>query len=203
MPLLIATGNAGKLAEFRRLLPDIEIISPSEIGLSSFDVEESGTTFRENALLKAQAFADASGCIAVADDSGLEVDALGGAPGVHSARFGGPDLDDAGRCRLLLQQLESVSPSRRSARFRCHLMACPPDGDPLVEGQGSCEGLITTTPAGTGGFGYDPVFWVNELDRTMAQISSTQKNQISHRGQAIEALRQPLLATFPELAKAS
>ena len=82
-------------------------------------------------------------------------------------------------------------------------MACPPDGDPLVEGQGSCEGLITTAPAGRGGFGYDPVFWVNELDRTMAQISSTQKNQISHRGQAIEALRQPLLATFPELAKAS
>lgn len=199
MRLLIATGNTGKLAEFRRLLTDISIIGPADIGLEDFDVREDGDSFRDNALLKARAYARASGCVAVADDSGLEVDALDGAPGVHSARFGGPGLADRDRCRLLLQHLEQVPLPERSGRFRCHLVACAPAGEPFVEAEGTCEGRILTQLQGEGGFGYDPLFYVADLDATLAQIDPAAKNRISHRGQAIRALREPLLSMFPEL----
>ncbi len=199
MPLLVATGNPGKLAEFRRLLADVEIVSPADVGLGTLAVEETGETFRDNALLKARAYARAAGCIAIADDSGLQVDALDGAPGVHSARFGGPDLSDADRCHLLLNKLRHVPTKDRGARFRCHLAACPPEGDPIVEAEGVCEGQIAPLLQGTSGFGYDPLFLVNDLGATMAQISTTQKNEISHRGRAIRALRGPLLLAFPDL----
>ena len=201
MPLLVATGNPGKLSEFRRLLAGIDIVGLSDVGLSDLQVDEHGETFRDNALHKAQVYARAANCIAIADDSGLVVDALGGAPGVYSARFGTPDLDDTGRCHFLLERLQGVADLDRGARFRCHLVACPPKGDPLVEADGVCEGRIMQKLHGSGGFGYDPVFFLAELGSSMAQISAVQKNQISHRGRAIEELRSPLLTTFPELLK--
>jgi len=201
MPLLVATSNPGKLAEFRHLLTGIHIVGLSDMGLSDLQVDEHGETFRDNALHKAQVYAQAANCIAIADDSGLEVDALGGAPGVHSARFGTADLDDTGRCQLLLERLQGVPDADRSARFRCHLVACPPEGHPLVESDGVCEGRIMQQLHGSGGFGYDPVFLLPDLGSTMAQISAAEKNQISHRGRAIGRLRSPLHTTFPELLR--
>ncbi|MBT3346257.1 MAG: RdgB/HAM1 family non-canonical purine NTP pyrophosphatase [Gemmatimonadetes bacterium] len=200
MALLIATGNAGKLAEFRRLLRDIEIVGAADVGLGDLKVSEDGDCFRDNALLKARAYAQAAGCMAVADDSGLEVDALDGEPGVQSARFGGPGLTDADRCQLLIERLQDLPTAARTARFRCHLIATTPDGVLQVEATGTCEGQITTQLQGDGGFGYDPVFLVPNLQATLAQIAPEEKNRISHRGQAIGALRAPLLAAFPELA---
>ena len=200
MPLLIATGNAGKLAEFRRLLSDVEVIGAVDVGLGHLSVPEEGDTFRDNALTKALAWAQAANCIAVADDSGLEVDALDGAPGVHSARYGGPGLTDADRCQLLLDRLQKLPPEARTARFRCHLITTAPDADRLVESTGTCEGQIADRLHGDGGFGYDPIFYVPGLQATLAQVSPEMKNRISHRGQAIAALKAPLLAAFPELA---
>lgn len=199
MPLLVATHNAGKLREFRQLLAPLELVSALEL-VPDLKVEETGQTFAENALLKARAFGQASGLIALADDSGLEVDALDGHPGVHSARYGGPGLDDEGRCRLLLQNLEPYpEPARRSARFRCCLVAWAPDGR-HCQADGVCEGLIAPAPAGENGFGYDPLFFVPEHRQTIAQLPSALKNQLSHRGRALRALHPLLLQTFPELA---
>lgn len=196
--LLVATNNAGKLAEFRRLLQDLEVVGPADLDLN-LDVAETGTTFEANARLKAVAFAQASGRIAVADDSGLEVDALDGQPGVHSARFGGPGLDDAGRCRLLLKRLAAFpETARRTARFRCCLVATSPDGRSCTAA-GTCPGRIAAAPAGSGGFGYDPVFFLPDRGCTMAQIPAAEKNRISHRAAALKALYAPLLDTFPEL----
>lgn len=198
MPLLVATHNAGKLREFRQLLAPLELVSALEL-VPDLKVEETGVTFAENALLKARAFAQASGLIALADDSGLEVDALDGAPGVLSARYGGPDLDDQGRCRLLLGNLQPFpEPARRSARFHCCLVAWGPDGR-HCQADGTCEGLIAPTLAGEDGFGYDPLFFVPEHRQTMAQLPPQLKNQLSHRGRALRTLHPLLLQTFPEL----
>lgn len=199
MPLLVATHNAGKLREFRQLLAPLELVSATVLA-PDLQVEETGHTFAENAALKARAFALASGLIALADDSGLEVDALDGAPGVLSARYGGPHLDDAGRCGLLLEKLRPFpDPAQRTARFRCCLVAWAPDGR-HCQAEGVCEGIIAPAPAGEDGFGYDPLFLVTAHRQTMAQLSPQLKNQLSHRGRALRALHPLLLQIFPELA---
>lgn len=198
MPLLVATHNAGKLREFQALLAPLELVSAAT-ATPGLTVKETGRTFAENAALKARAFAQASGLITLADDSGLEVDALGGAPGVLSARYGGPHLDDQGRCRLLLEALRPFpEPARRGARFRCCLVAWAPDGR-HCQAEGACEGLIAHNPAGEEGFGYDPLFFVPEHHQTMAQLAPQVKNEFSHRARALRALRPLLLQTFPEL----
>ena len=196
--VLIATGNPGKLAEFRRLLRGIETVSPAERGLQDLRVAETGATFHDNALLKARAYAEASRCVSLADDSGLEVDALGGGPGVTSARYGGEGLDDEDRCRLLLRALAGVPPAERGARFRCCLVAAAPDGR-LAAAEGVCEGRILEAPAGGGGFGYDPVFFSLEAGRGMAELSPGEKGAVSHRGRALRAIRPLLLERFPEV----
>jgi XTP/dITP diphosphohydrolase len=196
--LLVATGNAGKLAEFRLLLAGTEIRSPGDVGLGELDVEESGQTFHDNALLKARAHCGASGMTSVADDSGLEVDALDGRPGVRSARYGGPDLDDAGRCRRLLEELRDLPDAARTARFRCCLIICSPDGR-SASVEGTCEGRILHEPAGEAGFGYDPIFHAPEYGRSMASLSRAEKGAISHRGGALRALVPILRRDFPEL----
>ena len=191
--LLIATNNAGKVREYRELfagLP-VELTWPAREGLS-LEVAETGATFAENARLKAVAYAQASGLWALADDSGLEVDALDGAPGVYSARYGGPGLSDEGRYRLLLEQLAQVPTPRRSARFRCVIALASPEGEVWTR-EGTCEGVIAGEPRGEGGFGYDPVFHLPELGRTMAELSPQKKNRLSHRARAAAAMA-PVLA---------
>ena len=186
--LLIASNNAHKVVEFRRLFAGLpyDLVTPADIGLD-LDVDETGETFAENARLKACAFAEASGLLAMADDSGLEVDALGGEPGVRSARYGGPGLDDPGRVQLLLKNMEGVPDERRACRFNATLVLVGLDEDDL-EVEGVCEGRVAHAPAGTNGFGYDPVFYVPAFDKTMAQLSDAQKDQISHRGKATRAM---------------
>jgi XTP/dITP diphosphohydrolase len=198
VPLLVATGNPGKLSEFRRLLRGIEILSPQEAGGESLSVPETGATFHDNALLKARAFAEATGLVSLADDSGLQVDALGGGPGVYSARYGGPDLDDAGRCRQLLRDLDGVPADERGARFRCCLVGIAADGR-CVAAEGVCEGRILEACRGQGGFGYDPVFWVAEIGRAMAELRADEKDAVSHRGRALRAIQPDLLRVFPEV----
>lgn len=198
MVLLVATANAGKLAEFRLLLAGLRILSPPQAGIAGLAVAEVGQSFADNALLKARAFAAASGLVSLADDSGLEVDALGGRPGILSARYGGPGLDDAGRCRRLLAELSAVPEERRGARFRCCLAAVAPDGR-TARAEGVCAGRILERPAGAGGFGYDPLFFSADGGRSMAQLTPEEKSAISHRGRALRAIRPLLLSTFPEL----
>ena len=198
MALLLASNNAGKLCEVRALLADLRVVSPADLGIE-LDVEETGQTFAANAELKARAYAAASGYIALADDSGLEVDALGGTPGVRSARYGAPDLDDEGRYLHLLSELQSYpEPSQRIARFRCAISAISPDGR-QCRAEGTCEGLIAQSPTGSNGFGYDPVFFMPNHNATMAQLDAATKNSLSHRGQALAAVIPLLKSTFPEL----
>ncbi|MDA0335405.1 MAG: RdgB/HAM1 family non-canonical purine NTP pyrophosphatase [bacterium] len=198
MSLLVATGNKGKLHEFRSLLTGLRIRTPDDVRLGNLYVEETGDTFYDNALLKAKAYATASGLLSVADDSGLEVDALGGRPGVQSARYGGRELDDSGRYRHLLAELIDVPPEARTARFRCCLVVFSPDGR-LVTAEGTCEGRILMRPSGEGGFGYDPVFLVPAYGRSMAALSRSEKSAISHRGRALRSLLPVLTETFPAL----
>jgi XTP/dITP diphosphohydrolase len=153
--------------------------------------EETGQTYAENALVKARTAARLTGALALGDDSGLEVDALGGAPGLHTARFGGPWLTDRGRCELLLERLRDVPPGRRTARFRCVIaLAGPARGEQVVEGV--VEGVIAEEPRGSGGFGYDPVFFYPPLGRTFGEISDEDKQRVSHRGKALAAPRRLL-----------
>ena len=192
MKLLIATNNPGKVREYEELLETlpaaVEITYPAQEGLA-LEVEESGETFEENARLKALAFAQASGLLTLADDSGLEVDALDGAPGVRSARYGGPGANDVDRYRKLLGALAGVPAGRRSARFRCVVALAQPDGT-IHTADGTCEGEIGHEPRGTHGFGYDPVFVVDGYGgRTMAELAPEIKNRISHRGRALAAIR--------------
>ena len=196
MPLLVATNNPGKLKEFRALLDPLDLVGPADLALQ-LEVEETGGSFEANAALKARAFAAAAGLVALADDSGLEVDALGGAPGVHSARYGGAGLDDGERCRLLLEQLDQAG-GRRRARFRCCLAAAAPDGR-SCRAEGVCPGSIAPAPAGTGGFGYDPIFFLPQYHKTMAEVPAALKNRISHRARALRAMAPLLRRTFPEL----
>lgn len=191
--LLVATHNQGKVREFAEMLADmqIEFLSLDDAGIT-MDVEETGATFRENALLKANAYAKETGLLTLADDSGLEVDALDGAPGIYTARYGGADLTHKERYSYLLKNLTAVSPENRSARFRCVIVLVAPNGTLLGESEGICEGMIAQEPAGDGGFGYDPVFYLPERQKTMAQLPSSTKHQISHRGQAVKQI-EPLL----------
>lgn len=190
MKFVLASRNPGKLKEMQAILGGlgVEVALQSDLGLS-VDVEETGTTFAENALLKAEAVCAASGLPAIADDSGLCVDALQGAPGVYTARYGGPGLDDAGRCRLLLQNMHGLSP--RTCRFETAIACVFPDGTVLTA-QGRCDGTVAYAPMGTDGFGYDPVFFVPKRKKTFAQLTAEEKNAISHRGQALRAFAQAL-----------
>lgn len=186
--LLVASNNAHKVVEFRRLFEGLpyELVTPADLGLE-LDPEETGETFAENARLKALAFAEASGLPAMADDSGIVVDALNGEPGVLSARYGGPGLNDAGRVRLLLANMEGVPDGRRACRFKATLVLVGLDGGEL-EVEGVCEGRVAYAPAGPNGFGYDPIFFVVAHGKTMAELSDAQKDEISHRGRAARAM---------------
>jgi len=194
--LLVATTNRHKLEEYRSIFVDLpfQIVSLSDIQLD-LDVEETGTTFQENAELKALAYAGASGLLSLADDSGLEIDALGGAPGVYSARFAGEDTSYEERFRIIFEQLSGLPVEKRTARFRCVITIAEPSGyHRSVEG--SIEGVITDVPHGLNGFGYDPIFLVPELGKTTAEIPPEQKNKISHRGRAAHLARE-LLEDWP------
>ncbi|MFM7651427.1 MAG: RdgB/HAM1 family non-canonical purine NTP pyrophosphatase [Vulcanococcus sp.] len=200
--LVIASGNAGKLREFSELLADLGLETrPQPEGL---EVEETGNTFAVNARLKAMAVARATGCWALADDSGLSVDALGGAPGVHSARYAD---SDAARIARLLRELadasaattiggspEATSPANRHARFTAALAVADPTGQVVLEVEGHCPGTILEAPRGAGGFGYDPVFFVPEAGLTFAEMSHGQKAELGHRGRAFAALKPQLQA---------
>lgn len=199
MNILVASNNAGKIREMRALLRPSEVVSPADLDLQ-LDVEETGSTFAANAELKARAFAEATGLIALADDSGLAVDALDGAPGVLSARYGGPGLDDVDRYRLLLDNMQTFpSAAQRSARFCCAIAAVAPDGR-ICRAEGTCEGQIAHAASGDHGFGYDPIFFLPEHGCTMAELDASAKNEISHRGRAMAAIAPLLRDTFPELA---
>jgi XTP/dITP diphosphohydrolase len=186
--LLIATHNPGKVAEYAELLIDVPVaaVSLDEVGID-YSVEETGTTFEENAILKAQSYAEASGLLTLADDSGLEVDALGGEPGLYSARYGGPNATDATRYTMLLTRMQSVPDGERQARFRCVIALATPEGD-LYLGEGTVEGVITHAPRGDFGFGYDPVFFMPTYGATMAELGPKVKNNISHRARALQAV---------------
>jgi XTP/dITP diphosphohydrolase len=181
---VLATLNPGKVRELRDLLGDVpfRIAALAEFPGASLP-EETGRTYRENALLKARAAARQTGALALADDSGLEVDALGGAPGVRSARYGGPGLDDAGRCARLLEALREVPPASRTARFRCVIAIADADGGEWVV-EGTAEGVVRDGPRGGGGFGYDPLFLYPPLGRTFAELSDADKARVSHRARA-------------------
>lgn len=190
MKLVLASKNKKKLAEMNDILSQlgVEVCSEAEAGVD-IDVEETGTTFEENSLLKAQAVMEASGLPAIADDSGLCVDALNGAPGVWSARYGGEGLDDTARYRLLLENMKGQMP--RTAKFVSVITCCFPDGT-VISARGECPGTIAFAPMGDGGFGYDPVFFLPQLKKTFAQLTAREKNAISHRGKALQAFKAKL-----------
>lgn len=190
MKMVLASQNAHKLVEMSHILAEygIELVLQSELGLR-IEVEETGATFEENSMLKAKAVMEASGMPAIADDSGLCVDALNGAPGVYSARYGGPELDDVGRYRLLLEHLRGQMD--RKAQFVSVVTCCFPNGD-VVAARGECPGTIAYAPQGESGFGYDPVFFVPALRKTFAQLTEAEKNAISHRGNALKQFRMEL-----------
>jgi len=186
--LLVATNNLGKVREIEELMSglDVCLTSLAQEGVS-LHVEESGATFEENARLKAAAYAREAGLLTLADDSGLEVDALGGAPGVLSARYGGPGASDADRYRRILRELAQVPAGQRTARFRCAIAIATPQGA-IYTAEGSCEGEIGFEPKGQHGFGYDPVFVVaGQGGQTMAELQPEIKNRISHRARAMTA----------------
>jgi len=187
MRLLVATKNPGKLREFAAaLIPAGLEVCGVDVLDDPTDVEESGATFEENARLKAEAFSLRTDLPVLADDSGLEVDALGGEPGVRSARYGGPGLDDEGRNRKVLRELGGVEPGRRTARFRC-VLALARAGHTLATFEGVIEGRILDAPRGENGFGYDPLFFHEPSGCTTAELTTEQKQRVSHRGQAIAA----------------
>ncbi len=198
--LMLATTNLGKIAEFRFLLGqwdrwrDTELLTPRDWPTPLPGVEETGTTFAENARLKAVALAAATGLPALADDSGLCVDALGGEPGLHSARWAGDNATDADRNTLLLARLSGVSDKKRTARYVCVVSLAWPDGNSM-EAEGICNGRIWSETRGGSGFGYDPLFFVPAFNRTVAELTAAEKSQISHRARALEALEARLAAS--------
>jgi XTP/dITP diphosphohydrolase len=183
MKFVLASQNKHKLEEMQAILSahGVEAVLQSDLGLH-VDVEETGSTFAANAMLKAKAVMEASGLPAIADDSGVCCDALSGAPGVYSARYGGPELDDAGRYRLLLANMQGAK--TRAAHFTSAIACIFPNGD-TIEAEGICPGTIAFAPQGTGGFGYDPVFFLPELRKTYAQLTPEEKAAVSHRGKAL------------------
>ena len=193
MKVVLASKNQHKLVEMRDILSaqGVEVVLESDVGVD-VDVEETGTTFEENSLLKARAVMEASGLPAIADDSGLSVDALNGAPGVWSARYGGEELDDRGRYMLLLNSMRGQT--TRAAHFACAIACAFPNGDELTA-EGRCDGAIAFAPMGTEGFGYDPVFLVPEKGKTFGQLTAEEKSAVSHRGKALRAFSEKL-ATY-------
>jgi len=190
--LLLATNNKGKAREYQSLLGGIpyRLVTLADEGITT-EVPETGATFEENARLKATVLAAESGLLTLADDSGLEVDALNGEPGVLSARYAGENASDADRVNFLLTKLKDVPEDKRTARFRCVIAIATPNGDVKIC-SGECRGIITTSPRGYNGFGYDPVFYVPEFGKTMAELSPGEKNKISHRAKAAEKAREIL-----------
>jgi len=194
--LLLATNNRGKVREYQSLLGNIpfRLVTPADEGITTV-VAETGKTFQENAGLKAETLAAESRLFTIADDSGLEVDALGGVPGVLSARYAGENATDADRIDYLLSKMKDVPEGERSARFKCVIALAEPGGKTEYF-SGECRGFITLQPAGKEGFGYDPVFFVPELGKTMAEISPEEKNRISHRAKAVEKARRYLIEHY-------
>ena len=191
MKLVVATKNAHKLIEMKRILEPLgyEVLSQADVNVD-VDVEETGTTFEENAALKARAIYQATGMVTLADDSGLEVDCLNGEPGIYSARYGGEGKNDRDRCELVLQKLKGVPQKDRTARFVCVIHLIFNEEDQRTY-RGECEGFIGEDFVGDNGFGYDPIFMVNDHD-SFATLDGVEKDALSHRGRALEKLRQDL-----------
>lgn len=183
MKVVLASHNQKKMVEMKAILSQmgVEVLSQAEVGVD-LEPEETGTTFEENARIKAQAVMQATGLPAIADDSGLMVDALGGDPGVYSARYGGPGLDDTGRWQLLLKNM--AGESNRACKFVSVICCAFPDGGEVMA-RGECPGILAQGPSGDGGFGYAPIFYLPQLGKTMAQLTPAEKNQISHRARAL------------------
>ncbi|GAB6173178.1 XTP/dITP diphosphatase [Paradesulfitobacterium aromaticivorans] len=200
MKVLLATQNSGKVRELVELLADeeIEVLSLKDVPAWQ-EVEETGATFAENAAIKARAGVELTGLITLADDSGLEVDALNGAPGVYSARFAGEPKDDERNNDKLLALMENVPDEQRTGRFRCALVVATPQGDEYLT-EGTVEGKILRQGRGTEGFGYDPLFFIPDFGRTMAELSLTQKNKLSHRAQAFRKVV-PILENLKQRSK--
>jgi XTP/dITP diphosphohydrolase len=197
--IVLASSNAGKVREFAKLFPaNVHVVSLRELGLES--PNETGTTFAENAAIKAREISLLTDSVVVADDSGLEVDALGGEPGVYSARYSGEPPDDERNIDLLIEKLSGTLDGARTARFQC-AVAVARRGEMLLTSSGSCEGTIGHERKGTNGFGYDPLFILSD-GRTMAELTDDEKNQISHRAVAFRAVAGPLAELIEELAKA-
>ncbi len=192
--IVFATGNEGKMREIRMILADLglPVVSMKEAGVN-LDIEENGTTFQENARIKARAVWEQTGGIVLADDSGLEVDYIGGEPGVYSARYMGENTSYEIKNREIIRRLEGAEGEARSARFLCVIAAVLPDGQELAAA-GAMEGRIAREPAGEGGFGYDPILYIPEFGRTSAQLSLEEKNRISHRGKALRQMKEELAA---------
>ena len=193
--LVIATTNPHKVEEFRELLADVPftLLSLSDLGVTQ-DVAETGETFEDNAIIKARAYAEETGLLTLADDSGLEIDALDGGPGVYSARWAGDDVTYDVRNRMLVERLAGLPDAQRGARYRCAIaIALPPPRGLIGVVDGVFEGRIATEPVGHGGFGYDPIFYVPEQERTVGQMTAEEKHRISHRARAARAAK-PLLA---------
>lgn len=187
--LVLASTNKGKVVELKEILAGIPL---EVVGLDGFpdapQVEETGRTFMENAILKARTIGDFIGELTLADDSGLEVDALNGEPGIYSARYGQPGWSDRERYRFLLEKLQGIPLEKRTARFRCAAVLYDPNNNRIEQADGTVEGLIIDEPRGANGFGYDPVFYIPELNKTMAELSPEAKNRFSHRSRAVEKL---------------
>ena len=192
MRYIMATHNKDKIVEMSRILQPlgIEAVTDRDLGIELPEVDETGTTFAENAYLKAASACEFTGLPAIADDSGIVVDALNGAPGVYSARYGGEGLDDKGRNRLLLSELENVPTDKRTAHYACAICCVFPDDRQPITAEGEMHGVIGTEERGEGGFGYDPLFLIGE--RTVAEMTAEEKDTISHRGNALRAFRDRL-----------
>lgn len=190
--IIVATGNEHKMQELRQMLDglEVELISMKEAGITA-DIVENGTTFEENAKIKAKTISKLTGEIVIADDSGLEIDYLGGEPGIYSARYMGEDTSYEVKNQNLIDRVKDAVGEERSARFVCAMVAVLPDGKVLTT-RGTIEGVIAKEPVGENGFGYDPIVYVPEYGMTTAQMSSDQKNAISHRGKAMRALKEAL-----------
>jgi XTP/dITP diphosphohydrolase len=188
--LIFATGNENKMKEIRMILADCgyEILSMKEAGID-VDIVEDGKTFEENAVIKATAISKLAGCLVLADDSGLEVDAMDKAPGIYSARWEGEDTPYSVKNQKIIDNLKDVPEEKRTARFVCAIAAAFPDGR-VVTRRGTIEGLIAHKPAGENGFGYDPIFYVPEFKKTTAELSPEEKNKVSHRGKALQMIRE-------------
>ena len=193
MKVVLASKNPHKLVEIRKITEKfgMELVLESELGID-IEVEETGTTFEENSLLKAEAVMKATGLPALADDSGICVDALGGEPGIYSARYGfDPTLDDFGRLRLLLKNTEAVPDGKRQAQFVCVISFVTPEGK-VIQARGEVHGELLRAPAGAGGFGYDPIFYYPPFGKSLAEVSPEEKNSVSHRANALKVLYEKL-----------